>query len=418
MDPLSITASVIAVINLTGTVTTSLNDLRTAWNNAHGDLQTLLSEIAEFQAVLSSIRDTCTESSADAFLQFSSLCSRAKGRLHDLKNLLRDKILQHVSATGKVPKVRWMRVRGKIEAIRRDLRDIRLQLVVSLTSFTARCALAANTRLEMIEVSIQELGSGQQTIRTEITRSMPLPLPSSSDPAQDPQPYRAGREDYEISISRIPTDLVQPGNIVNCAEATNSQELSRNITPTAPEWHCKPWCACLCHKRHRWQVPKSLHTLLGNLHLSYSGAILSRTPCTERMCRRPSAQNTKVAYTFPAWLAARCTIMADIGGPYFCLRTVSVVPRDAPIIAFARSGNAEGIKTLFRSGLASPFDVDLTGWTPLRVSRPCFETPLPIIKVCRVLTRMQHAVGQGHRDACRILLQAGADPAAEQTRAE
>ena len=361
MDPLSITASVIAVITLTGTITTCLNDLRTAWKDAPDDFHTLQHEIAEFNAVLSNIRDLCTNPSAVAF---GGLCSRAEGKLLELESILHEKILRHVSATGKVPKARWMGVRGKIEAIKEALRDIRLQLVTALMSFTARRALAADSRFEMIEFSLQELSSGQQTILNEITQ-----LPLSSDPARDPRPCKSSQEDDEDSISQISTASVQPGNPLGSAEPANAQQVSRLTTPTFSEWQCKPWCACLCHRRHLWHMPKSLRTFLGDLQLYYSGAFWGGPACTESMCRRPSTPNTNVTYSFPAWLAARA-VMVELGGPSFCLRAVAVVPEDAPIMVFARTGNVEGIQTLFKSRLASPFDVDPDGWTPLTVSAP------------------------------------------------
>lgn len=92
MDPLSITASLIAIITLTGTVATSLNELRTVLKDASDDLLTLLDEIKDFQAVLSSIRDIGPESSADAFLELSTLPSRAKNKLLELEKLLHYKI--------------------------------------------------------------------------------------------------------------------------------------------------------------------------------------------------------------------------------------------------------------------------------------------------------------------------------------
>jgi len=345
MDPLSFTASLIAIITLTGTVTTSLNELRTVLKDAPDDLLTLLDEIKDFQAVLSGLRDIGPGSPPDAFLELSTLPSRATNKLLELEKILHHKILPYVPAPcekPEVPKLRWLRVRGRIGAIREDLRDLRLQLVTALTSIMARRTLTAHTRLETIEISLKELGSGQRTIITEMTKSMSLALPS-------------------------PSDLV-PGSLPSLGEAVDSR-ISTSVTQ---EWYCDPWCACLCHKRQRWKMPMSLQNLLGDLYLGYPGAFFSRTECTETMCRRPSAQNTKFIYRLPPWLAAR-VIMADLGGPSPSLRAARVVERSAPIMQCSRNGDVEGIKMLFRSGLASPWDEDPIGQTPLLVSSS-FET--------------------------------------------
>lgn len=55
------------------------------------------------------------------------------------------------------------------------------------------------------------------------------------------------------------------------------------------------------------------------------------------------------------------------------LRFSPVVSADAPIFQFCRSGNVEGVRTLFKSGLASPFDATMNGYTPLHVSRPYLD---------------------------------------------
>lgn len=50
------------------------------------------------------------------------------------------------------------------------------------------------------------------------------------------------------------------------------------------------------------------------------------------------------------------------------LRTFRTVPLNALIFEFCQKGNVAGIRSLFQRGLASPFDRDVVGWTPLHVS--------------------------------------------------
>ena len=50
------------------------------------------------------------------------------------------------------------------------------------------------------------------------------------------------------------------------------------------------------------------------------------------------------------------------------LRTFGTVPDNALIFEFCQKGNVAGIRSLIQRGLASPFDRDVGGWTPLHVS--------------------------------------------------
>lgn len=46
----------------------------------------------------------------------------------------------------------------------------------------------------------------------------------------------------------------------------------------------------------------------------------------------------------------------------------NVVPFDSPLFRLARRADIDGVKALFQSGQASPFDVNEFGYNPLEVS--------------------------------------------------
>jgi hypothetical protein len=80
-------------------------------------------------------------------------------------------------------------------------------------------------------------------------------------------------------------------------------------------------------------------------------------------------------YYFPPWFLRRVfMIMAaysDQGGPELLLRIPRLRSPNADIFLFAKTGNTDGIKTLFRAGLASPMDLEYgTGVSPLYVRHP------------------------------------------------
>jgi len=57
------------------------------------------------------------------------------------------------------------------------------------------------------------------------------------------------------------------------------------------------------------------------------------------------------------------------------LTSYRAVPDDAPVFDYCRNGNVKAIQALFDGGLASPWDTNSKGFTPLFVSRgDLFET--------------------------------------------
>jgi hypothetical protein len=61
-------------------------------------------------------------------------------------------------------------------------------------------------------------------------------------------------------------------------------------------------------------------------------------------------------------------VTKSFSGLDYSLRTYRAVPDEAPVFRYSRDGNVDGIRALFDEHLASPWDVNSTGLTPLFVS--------------------------------------------------
>ena len=73
-------------------------------------------------------------------------------------------------------------------------------------------------------------------------------------------------------------------------------------------------------------------------------------------------------FVLPFWYHGIAIQMSTLYGKWTrTLRFSPVVPRNAPIFWHCRSGDIEGIKGLFKEGLASPLDMACSGHTPLHV---------------------------------------------------
>ncbi|KAI9716433.1 MAG: hypothetical protein M1812_005328 [Candelaria pacifica] len=94
------------------------------------------------------------------------------------------------------------------------------------------------------------------------------------------------------------------------------------------------------------------------------------------------ASSREPAFTSQIGLRVQMTTPWD--GPEISLRFPKIISVDAAIMDYARRGNVDGMKRLFSKGLASPHDVSsLNGYT--------------------------YAASNRHAEACRFLLEAGAD---------
>lgn len=60
-------------------------------------------------------------------------------------------------------------------------------------------------------------------------------------------------------------------------------------------------------------------------------------------------------------------LISSYGGPEFLLRASWIRPSGADVFQYAYNGNFQGIRELFHSGQASPYDTSETGLTPLHV---------------------------------------------------
>jgi hypothetical protein len=139
-----------------------------------------------------------------------------------------------------------------------------------------------------------------------------------------------------------------------------------------PPFQCDSHCHCACHKVRRGRSPHMLDKLLGVIFWTYSGLATTRQACDASTCLRKGDFAMQISYFFPAWYIKKAIIFTcktmPLGGPVISLKTVRVIAHCAPIFHMIHVGDVDGIKALFRQGLASSLDVGHKKWgTPLHV---------------------------------------------------
>jgi hypothetical protein len=144
MDPLSFTASLIAVVTAVGQVVQTLEELRTALREASSTLCLVANEISDLRIVLVACECAVKELHANstdhelptALADAASLFDKTTRLLKDLENAVRSCFKLRDTEDGKtrVVKFRWLREKGKIRSLQNALREAKQDIIVLMES--------------------------------------------------------------------------------------------------------------------------------------------------------------------------------------------------------------------------------------------------------------------------------------------
>ena len=153
MDPLSITASVIAVLTAAGQVADGLSKLKALISCAQDEVCQLLNEVADLELVIHQI-EAATENLPAAMNQETSgirrSMDRAEKKLLELRDLIENRLGIPLSQnldklnkpdTLRISKLKWVKESQKAREIQKDLRSIRQSLSLGLLAFNTYISL-------------------------------------------------------------------------------------------------------------------------------------------------------------------------------------------------------------------------------------------------------------------------------------
>lgn len=136
MDPLSVTASIVAVVGAASSVGRTLSKLASL-RGAPNTIQALNNEIEDLRLILQEIdtllRRDIDSSGPSLHQSLSSALQRAKDKLLELEVILEYQVMtvdDHGNAA--VNRFGWARQQTTIQRIQEDLRSIRLDLIAAL----------------------------------------------------------------------------------------------------------------------------------------------------------------------------------------------------------------------------------------------------------------------------------------------
>lgn len=139
---------------------------------------------------------------------------------------------------------------------------------------------------------------------------------------------------------------------------------------------CRVGCPCSCHSETKSTTSEYFDRIVGRLFLGYAGLPLVNARCDSTACARHQNPQVSAEYWFPIGFLWSQIVRIELAyhpnlGPQWSLTALRRVPDSATCVKYSLEGNIDGLKSLFRQGLASPKDVSSTrGYTLLRVGTP------------------------------------------------
>ncbi|MCJ1248394.1 hypothetical protein MMC30_005611 [Trapelia coarctata] len=133
MDPLSVTASIVAIVGAGGSLASGLRKIY-ALKDAPDDLRQLYEELSEIRLLVSAIQEACrqrgnrvpVEDECDEFIYVT--LKRSRDEVLGVEKLIAYDLTKVTSNGDELNKMAWMRARSQVQSAQARLRDTRSRL--------------------------------------------------------------------------------------------------------------------------------------------------------------------------------------------------------------------------------------------------------------------------------------------------
>ncbi|KAM5440430.1 hypothetical protein McanCB21832_000538 [Microsporum canis] len=377
MDPLSITASIIAVGTIAGQICSAFTELRSLCHSLPGRLHALNNEVADLEVVLFELASLTERRKAvleSDLLSLQHLVKQARVKLQELQGIINR--LRRTYRDAAIPFVLggFSKEKARVHALQEEIRSVKCDLNIMLGTSNSQDMIDMRLQLEAISVLTRESSQENLALQGQIISSLTHVdervarveelLRSQAQKVKEEQFTQVGPL-YNVATNRgtsLSRNAVMP----------RDRQLEGYSGPATPyRLRCTPGCVCVCHTQLKRASPGLFNRLFGQLFVRYSGIPYLSPSCDVDTCTKSRASKMCMEYWFPMGfnsiiLRMQTGYQANTG-LLFQLQTLRSVPDDAQCVKFALDGNIEGLKYLFANGLASPRDVSPTrGYTLLR----------------------------------------------------
>ncbi|KAI0427180.1 ankyrin repeat-containing domain protein [Xylaria sp. FL1042] len=380
MDPLSLAASIIAIVTLAKEVTAAISGLRSACKSLPGRLHAVHNEVADFELVLFQLAElvekrACLPDSEQSAIPH--LLKQARSKLHEIHAIVRTLTSAYLASRSPLVGANvWRKEQGKLQALQEDIRTVKCSLNIMLGASNSQDMLRIRLDVQAISAvttqsSEKQIALSEKFLTTlsgvdeRIARVENL-LESQANNLRSSQSMQVGSL-YDSLRPEPKRPLLQTRQ--GFVESAEMSDMGVRVTPYIVS--CQAGCPCSCHLQRRSSSPHFLSNVLGRLTIGIAGVPVLNAKCDDDACRGSPIRQVNLEYWFPLgfWSTiVRMQVTYGLSmGPTLNLEALRRVPDSAMSVNFAVAGNIEGLKHLFRQGRASPRDVSTTrGYSLLR----------------------------------------------------
>ena len=405
MDPISISASLVALIGAANTTVQGVRKLLRlrgapviilALNNEISDIQLLLNEA---NVLIQQARSLHTEDVDKSENQTAGLRSLSPTLGHIQQKLTSlNAILERFPTNGLnfANKVLWLRAETRVLKIHGELGSLKQSLSTALGLLTSTTALRVHIELQDLRVTTTNGHSNISQAITEKNSSLEQSLTTIAKSRNENERSLEKMEQSLLELSeQFRQQQIEPvkshmENLV--AKDLNLNRGMMNETTAfgalqmkfSQRQRCQPWCRCTCHAERKLSTPRILNTVFGMLYAGYAGVPALSPSCNSSICKGNSEGLLQVHYFFPPWFLSKVASMAlgvsRVYGPELCFRMTNVRADWEPIFKQCYFGDVEAVKSTLVAGRASILDVKAeTGHSLLHTAM--FKAQLDVVEL-------------------------------------
>ena len=405
MEPLSLAASITAVLQLARSVGTGLDKLYRL-RKAPEEVLALLNEISDFRAVLLNLQDILNGLQADhtphdrwrenletSSSQLTNYIERANDLLLKFEKLIEYRIVVSSGADGGKPSIntlRWARARRDMKTFQSEINDIKGKILMILSTLATSQIPQVRLGLYDVQAMVSHIQDRQRELnsfnmnmfrdirRAVVQRTVPLREHEQALLHDSAHVAAINLNSHEPTPQGTTTPTAAHGHQAQTTHEGKKQSTTSSsytnlnvlqISTTYTSGHaCNVRCGCMCHKHGDFRTPSFLQGVVGSLFVGYVGGLVQTTKCDEPKCLRAHRRSTRITYYFPMWFISRA-ITVSISGPQVSLTALRIRNRNDLVFVFAKDDDDWNLLAdMFDHRLASPLDIDQDGWSILHVS--------------------------------------------------
>ena len=391
MDPLSISASVVALLGAGGTLAKLLRK-GIGLKNAPDVLRALNDEVAELQSTAHDVNDLLWTANRDSDDQppksLVSTLNRVKSVLLQLESYIAYQ-LTTVAADGqskRLDKSVYLRAEHRLQQFKDEILTSRIALAAALSLFASSIGMRNQVQSRQISSSLELLHNKFEVVpalavhvldrpqQIAFPQTAFRPIGASGELLEGRPGVGSGNEDSQDTPGINPDAPSKPQNddsqlVVSSELRSQTQHQSASIVQLMQD-PCNNNCRCPCHSIAQIRSPKFSHAFLGSFFLSYRAYPSPKQACGVR-CRARAGGITCV-YAFPPflleWAISIFYSCALAKGPELLLRVMR--RREFGIIGGLLVGRQsyalEEMQRMLDCGEASVLDIDKYGYTILQ----------------------------------------------------